>query len=57
MLIGMSGSAPSPDSAACPPASNLQSALAGNFTFDELQAKSYLEVKGSTLANQCSSLG
>lgn len=35
----------------------LQSALAGSFTFDELQAKSYLEVKGSTLANQCSSLG
>lgn len=33
-----------------------QSALAGSFTFDELQAKSYLEVKGSTLANQCSSL-
>ncbi|PRW58503.1 33kDa oxygen evolving of photosystem II [Chlorella sorokiniana] len=34
-----------------------QAALAGNFTFDELQAKSYLEVKGTTLANQCPILG
>lgn len=41
----------------CPrPPPRLQSALAGSFTYDQLQAKSYLEVKGSTLANQCSSL-
>lgn len=40
-----------------PPNTPEQAALAGNFTFDELQAKSYLEVKGSTLANQCPILG
>ncbi len=40
-----------------PPLVPQQAALAGNFTFDELQAKSYLEVKGSTLANQCPILG
>ena len=40
-----------------PPNTREQAALAGNFTFDELQAKSYLEVKGTTLANQCPILG
>ena len=34
-----------------------QGAMAGNFTYDELQAKSYLEVKGTTIANQCPILG